>query len=199
MIIDEMVYDAGTQEGTFNANLVQGVFSFVSGKIAKTSPDGMTVSTPVATIGIRGTKVAGRAAQEGSDNTVSLLSEILPDGSQIVGQLAVSNQAGGPPVVLSVPGATIQMNSAFAPPPQPIVFSPEQIQQNFGSTLTTLSTVAAAKAQNDAAENAQGTTDTAVYWYVEDGASAATVLDSELSLIALVDNQTLVTADFTTA
>ncbi|MBL6931296.1 MAG: FecR domain-containing protein, partial [Rhodospirillales bacterium] len=55
MVIDEMVYDAGAQEGQFNASLVQGVFSFVSGKIAKTSPDGMTVTTPVATIGIRGT------------------------------------------------------------------------------------------------------------------------------------------------
>jgi hypothetical protein len=153
MVIDEMVYDAGAQEGTFNANLVQGVFSFVSGKIAKTSPDGMTVTTPVATIGIRGTKVAGRAAQEGAENTISLLPELDPQGNQIVGELAVTNQGGT--VTLNAIGATVQMTSAFQPPPPPVTFSPEQIQQNFGGALTTLSTAAAEKANNDATQNAQ--------------------------------------------
>jgi hypothetical protein len=129
MVIDEMVYDPATQEGAFSANLVQGVFTFVSGEIAKTGVDSMTVSTPVATIGIRGTKVAGRAAQEGADNTISLLPETLPDGTQVVGQLAVSNQGGGPPIVLSSAGATMQVKSAFAALPPPVVFSPEQIQQ----------------------------------------------------------------------
>lgn len=33
VVIDEMVYDAGAQEGQFSANLVQSVFSFVSGQI----------------------------------------------------------------------------------------------------------------------------------------------------------------------
>ncbi|MGB0694185.1 MAG: hypothetical protein ACPGOY_00955 [Rhodospirillaceae bacterium] len=36
-------------------SLVNGVFSFVSGQIAKTGPDAMVINTPVATIGIRGT------------------------------------------------------------------------------------------------------------------------------------------------
>ena len=51
------------------------MFSFVSGNIAKMGVDSMTVTTPVATIGIRGTKVVGQAAQEGSVNTLSLLPE----------------------------------------------------------------------------------------------------------------------------
>ena len=153
MVIDEMVYDPATQEGAFSANLVQGVFSFVSGEIAKTGPDAMTVTTPVATIGIRGTKVAGRAAQEGAENTISLLPETDAQGVQSVGELSVTNQGGT--VTLSSVGATVQMTSALAAPPSPVVFSPEQIQQNFGSTLTTLSTTAAAKASADAAENAE--------------------------------------------
>ncbi|MBT5243662.1 MAG: hypothetical protein HOL66_05420 [Rhodospirillaceae bacterium] len=153
MVIDEMVYDPGTQEGQFSANLVQGVFSFVSGQIAKTSPDGMTVTTPVATIGIRGTKVAGRAAQEGAENTISLLPETDAQGVQSVGQLSVTNQGGT--VTLSSVGATVQMTSSFQAPPPPVVFSPQQIQQNFGSTLTMQATTVAAKATNDAVENAQ--------------------------------------------
>ena len=175
MVIDEMVYDAGTQEGQFSASLVQGVFSFVSGKIAKTSPDGMTVTTPVATIGIRGTKVAGRAAQEGAENTVSLLPELDSQGNPFVGELAVSNQSGGPPVILSAIGATVQMSSAFAPPPPPVVFSPQQIQQNFGGALTTLSTAAAARANAQAEENAQA---------ADQAAAAAEAADAEAEAAA---------------
>ena len=152
MVIDEMVYDAGAQEGQFNASLVQGVFSFVSGKIAKTSPDGMTVTTPVATIGIRGTWVAGRAAQEGSENTISLLPETDAQGNQIVGELAVTNQGGT--VTLNAVGATVQISSAFQAPPPPVTFSPQQMQQNYGKTLTMQSTAAAEKANNDAAQDA---------------------------------------------
>ncbi|WP_413206340.1 FecR domain-containing protein [Rhodospirillum sp. A1_3_36] len=56
MVLDEMVYDPGTGEGTSAVSLVSGVFSFVSGEVAKNGPDAMTVATPVGTIGIRGTK-----------------------------------------------------------------------------------------------------------------------------------------------
>ncbi|MEC7537514.1 MAG: hypothetical protein VYB59_09480, partial [Pseudomonadota bacterium] len=42
-------------------NIVLGLFTFVSGEIAKVGPDAMTVYPPFVTVGIRGTKVAGRA------------------------------------------------------------------------------------------------------------------------------------------
>ena len=45
---------------------------FVSGEIAANNPDEMLVRTPVATIGVRGTKVGGMAAQEGELNSVVL-------------------------------------------------------------------------------------------------------------------------------
>ncbi len=153
LVIDEMVYDTGTQEGSFGLSLIQGVFTFVSGEIAKTSPNAMVVTTPIASIGIRGTKVAGRAAQEGAENTISLLPEVNAQGIETVGELTVSNQGGA--VTLSSIGATVQMSSSFTPPPVPVVFSPQQIQQSFGSALTTLSSTAASKAENEAAETAQ--------------------------------------------
>ncbi|WP_413205084.1 hypothetical protein [Rhodospirillum sp. A1_3_36] len=56
MVLDEMVYDPGTGDGSSSVSLVSGVFSFVSGEIAKSGPDAMAVTTPVGTIGIRGTK-----------------------------------------------------------------------------------------------------------------------------------------------
>ena len=75
MVLDELVYDPGTKTGTSAFSVVQGVFSFVSGQIAKTGSDSMQVRTPVATIGIRGTEVAIQAAAEGENNVITLLQE----------------------------------------------------------------------------------------------------------------------------
>ncbi|CCQ73777.1 FecR domain-containing protein [Magnetospira sp. QH-2] len=57
MVLDEMVYDPGSQEGSASFALLTGAATFVSGQIAKFGQDAMVVNTPVATIGIRGTKV----------------------------------------------------------------------------------------------------------------------------------------------
>ncbi len=57
MLLDEMVYDPGTEEGSATFALMTGAATFVSGQIAKFGQDAMMVKTPVATIGIRGTKV----------------------------------------------------------------------------------------------------------------------------------------------
>jgi hypothetical protein len=117
MVIDELVFDpeAGTGNATFN--VVQGVFSFVSGEISKAGSDAMMVKTPVVTIGIRGTSVAGRAAQEGQANTVTLLAD--PGGQ--VGEISVSNAVGTQ--VLNQPLQTTQVTSAFVPP-SPIITLP---------------------------------------------------------------------------
>ena len=144
MVLDEMIYDPTEQTGKFGLNLVQGVFSFVSGNIAKTGVDSMTLTTPVASIGIRGTKVVGQAAQEGSVNTLSLLPENI-NGMQIIGEVTVSNQAGSS--VLNTTGATLSVSSSFQTPPPPVQMSQDQIQQKFGAALTTLSTASTNKAK----------------------------------------------------
>ena len=149
MTIDEMIYDKDAQEGKFAANMVQGVFSFISGEIAKTDPEGMLLNTPVGVIGIRGTKIAGVAAAEGNENTISLLPEIGRDGKPIVGELVMTNSSGS--VVLNQVGATVQLTSSFQAPPPPVVLDKQQIQQSYGKTLTTLSSTVVVKATNDAA------------------------------------------------
>ena len=64
MIIDELVFDAASGDGQSAFNVLKGVFSFVSGDIAETGDDAMMVNTPVLSIGVRGTTVAGRAAAD---------------------------------------------------------------------------------------------------------------------------------------
>jgi len=149
MVMDEMVYDPGTQTGSFSAHVVQGVFSFVSGKVAKTSPEGMTVSTPTSTIGIRGSTVLGEAAQEGAANKITLINDV--DGT--VGELVISNGAGT--TVLNQPGASTTVFSAFTPPAPIVILTPVDIQQSYGSTLTSLVRTVAAEAEQDTQEAAR--------------------------------------------
>ena len=148
MVMDEMVYDPGSQTGTFNATVVQGVFSFVSGQVAKTSPDGMVVNTPTATIGIRGSTVVGNAAAEGAENKVSLVRDV--DGQ--IGEIIVSNGAGT--LVLNQAGASTTVFSANAAPGAMVVLSNQEIQQSYGGSLTRLVTTVAKQAEQKA-EQAQ--------------------------------------------
>ena len=115
MVLDELIYDPETDEGTSAFSVIQGAFSFVSGAIAKSGSDAMTVRTPVATIGVRGTMVVGTAAQEGEESSVTLLQE---EGG-ITGEIVVTNQAGSQ--VLNVAFQTTTVNSFFSAPTEPVV------------------------------------------------------------------------------
>jgi len=63
MVIDDMVYAPASGDAAFSANLLGGSLSYVSGGIAKLRPENVRLSTPTATIGIRGTALAIRAPQ----------------------------------------------------------------------------------------------------------------------------------------
>ena len=110
MKLDELVYDPGAQSGSLAVDMVQGVFTFVSGQIAKTGPDAMTINTPVASIGIRGTAGAGTAAPEGQQNNIVL----LPEANGSVGEMTITTQGGTQTVNQPYQGAN--MTSAFQPP-----------------------------------------------------------------------------------
>ena len=121
MVLDELIFDPASQEGSSSFSVVQGVFVFVSGEIASQNPDAMEVRTPVATLGIRGTKVAGYAAQEGEENKIALLSE----GDGEVGELIVYNPSGN--VVLDQVNKTTIVSSVFLAPEPTYISSNEKI------------------------------------------------------------------------
>ena len=54
-VMNDLTYDATSTSNTSLFTLVQGAATFVAGQVAKTGD--MKVSTPVATLGIRGTAV----------------------------------------------------------------------------------------------------------------------------------------------
>jgi hypothetical protein len=49
-------FDSTTNRGRFDASLQKGSLAVISGRIAKESPDAMTVRTPSAVLGVRGTE-----------------------------------------------------------------------------------------------------------------------------------------------
>jgi hypothetical protein len=63
LAIERYVFDSTTHAGAFDTRLSRGTLAVVSGKIAKQSPDAMTVKTPAAILGVRGTEFVVRAEQ----------------------------------------------------------------------------------------------------------------------------------------
>lgn len=57
MVIDKFVYDPSKNNNSLSAKVKKGMFRFTSGNVSKTNPDEIIVTTPTATMGIRGTMV----------------------------------------------------------------------------------------------------------------------------------------------
>lgn len=155
MVIDEMIYDPGTQEGSANFNIAAGVFTFVSGQIAKTGVDSMIVITPTATIGIRGTAGAVRIGKNGPDTYTlleeggnspaaiqgqaagdTLLAQAAGGGQGSFGEMIITNGVGFQ--ALSQPNQTTQVNGPFSPPTLPIILPASAVLQAYASATGAL-------------------------------------------------------------
>ena len=150
MIIDDFVYDPDTPtEGSMNANVLGGGFSFVSGNVAKVGADAMTVTTPVLTIGVRGTQVAGRANQDGEDNEIIL----LPNEDGTVGQIMVSNDSGSVLLTEAFQGTTI--TSAVEAPSIPVIIPEDIVLKKFAKTIATNKTTLKTSKKNKQSKEAE--------------------------------------------
>lgn len=56
LALDRYAFDTTTHQGKFDTTLKQGTLAVVSGKLAKQSPEAMTVRTPATILGVRGTE-----------------------------------------------------------------------------------------------------------------------------------------------
>lgn len=128
MVLNELVFNPdGT--GSMAVSMLQGTFAFLTGSIAKTGPDAMTVQTPVAMIGVRGTTVTGQISIDGELSTITL----LPDANGDVGRVIVSNSGGVQ--ILTIAFEATNVLSFFTQPAETAVLSQEAIQNIFGSAI----------------------------------------------------------------
>ena len=61
--MSEFVFEPAEGKLGLVVRLSRGVLSYLSGKIAKLAPEAARIETPVATLGIRGTRLAARIAR----------------------------------------------------------------------------------------------------------------------------------------
>lgn len=120
LAIDELVYNPATRSGTSTLSILKGAFVFVSGQIAQYDYTEMQINTPVATIGIRGTTVAGdvKAPGERSQFTV------------IDGEIDVSTRVAS--VTLNDEFETTYVESFNSAPTEPFILTEDQIERDYG-------------------------------------------------------------------
>ncbi len=70
--LDEYQFDPSTESGTTNLSVLRGVFVFTSGLIGRDDPDDVKIDTPVGSIGIRGTIIAGKI-YPGGESEITVL------------------------------------------------------------------------------------------------------------------------------
>ena len=130
LTIDEFVYDPAAQSGSMTTQITKGAFRFVSGKLAKSSPEAMKVRLPSASISIRGTQVAGIVDEDGGSQIV-LVGPGPNSFGATLGAITVSNAFGS--VDLTRPNFATSI-APEQPPAPPQVATPEIIQQIEQST-----------------------------------------------------------------
>ena len=112
MTLDEFKYDQPDQEDKVTTTILKGAFRFITGLVAKKQPSAMNVQLGVtATIGIRGTNVAGTLIGESA--TIVLME---PDKKGQYTAIEVSNDHGE--VTIDEPGFGTEVpDSRSAPTP----------------------------------------------------------------------------------
>ena len=109
--IDEFIYSPGGNSNQALA-VVVGVFHFVSGQIGKESPFNVAVSTPVASIGIRGTSFLG------GELTVGMPAGQPHYGFQVKeGAIEVTSPGGSIVLDEAGEGTFLPLNRVAAPTP----------------------------------------------------------------------------------
>ena len=109
MVVDKFVYDPKDKsKNELSTQIKQGAFKFISGKIASDNKDAMKVSTPKATIAIRGTGVAGDIQPTGTDTIVLLDGQIGVTSNTYSKTTQIIAQSGY--------GVTVNPNGLVSPP-----------------------------------------------------------------------------------
>ena len=117
LIIDEFVYDPNTKKGKLNLSAKLGTIRYASGQIAKTSRQDIIITTPTATIGVRGTDFSMTIDELGG-STIILLPSCDVNGNCLVGEISVESAAGQ--VILNQAFQATQVTVPENPPSPPV-------------------------------------------------------------------------------
>lgn len=118
LVIDEFIYEPGSEGGSLALKVLEGTFLFVGGKVEGPTGGNVAISTPFATLGIRGTTVWGGPL----------------DGAFAVfvaeGEVTVTN-AGATVTLTPNMGTTI--TDAASPPQAPVQWKQDKVDRAFAT------------------------------------------------------------------
>ena len=118
LIIDEFVYDSNTKKGKVNLKASFGTLRYTSGLIAKNSKENIRITTPTASVSVRGTDFEVTVKESGK-STFTLLPSEDSNGNTYVGSIEVFNDIGS--VVLTEAFEVTSVSSSISLPSKPII------------------------------------------------------------------------------
>lgn len=130
LVIDDFVYDPKSKAGKLGAKIALGTVRYASGQIAKNSPQNVALSTPSATVAVRGTDFTATVDELG-ESTIILLPSCPNDRPTRsvrdietnckTGSIEVSNDVGT--VILNQPFQVTKVQSRTQPPTPPKILN----------------------------------------------------------------------------
>jgi hypothetical protein len=132
--VDNYIYDDGGKQNNALFGITKGTVAFVAAAVAKTGD--MKISTPTATLGIRGTtglvEVPQGAAAAGAANHVAI--KLYPDPDGRVGHIEVSDRSGVRlgSLTQGSSGITIRPGAGGRVTASPLTISPQQAARDQG-------------------------------------------------------------------
>jgi len=130
LVIDDFVYDPKSKAGKLGAKIALGTVRYASGQIAKNSPQNVALSTPTATIAVRGTDFTASVDEVGASTIILLPS--CPDDRKTrtvkdietnckTGSIEVSTLMGT--VLLNQPFQATKVTSRMVTPSKPVTLN----------------------------------------------------------------------------
>ncbi len=116
IVVDEYVYDSNKKVGKVSLKGRLGTLRYTSGKIAKNNRKNVKITSPTASVSVRGTDSTMTVEPTGK-TTFKLLPSIDANGNAYTGSIAVSNSSGV--VVLNQAFEVTRVENNFKPPTPP--------------------------------------------------------------------------------
>ncbi len=131
--VDSYIYEDGGKQNTALFDIVKGTVAFAAAAVAKTGD--MKISTPTATLGIRGTTglvEVPEGAIANNPNNVAI--KLYPDADGSVGRIEVNDRAGARlgSLTQGASGFTIRPGAGGRFAAQPLLISPQQALRDQG-------------------------------------------------------------------
>lgn len=141
LTIDKFVYDPSKDTNSMSASVKKGMFRFMSGNISNSGPDSVSIETPIASMGIRGTMAEGLIGEEAikmarNAGIISPTTKVdLKNASLFVlrgpgkknrsknrrGEISI--ESGGEMIVVKEPGFAVFVSAKNTPPSAPFMLS----------------------------------------------------------------------------